>query len=378
MSSNSSSASTPCPLDFGARANDDQTKRPTLNSTAQFSGQRLCPQLRYPHFLWDSDLLDLKVVWNITTRFEFESKVSPAALSNIVSSCNQSLENNSPCATCTTSLSSLASYLTGPSVGNVFDCAAYPSIYAAAFANHFGPTDEGTAKCLFLLDITAASSGKGKKNVVIIVVVVVCVLVLHCCALVIGFCGGRGRLDWPTSGILGDLREGMGTSAKGVGPGIEVALKRPSRSYEKYIGGCSLFPSTIVCGRPTMDQANMLDADIPVPTIPERPISLIADLDDIERSVSSSGGSGGTSYRAGGIWYTNFGFSCGMQWRSQESDFSATTIMMDGAQFMSRTASSLFLAYVLTPMVDCMIHFTLTSCRQVIFAKDFNVLLFLI
>ncbi|MCE3214623.1 putative LRR receptor-like serine/threonine-protein kinase rkf3 [Datura stramonium] len=217
QSSNSSSASTPCPLDFGAlrKMIDQNSKRPTLNSTAQCQyirqGLRLVeseylrrtnsffPPLTSSDSCWNSyqSLVNdyvrnfdirtscgIQTSWisqgcmNITTRFEFESKVSPAALSNIVSSCNQSLENNSPCATCTTSLSSLASYLTGPSVGNVFDCAAYPSIYAAAFANHFGPTDEGTAKCLFLLDITAASSGKGKKNVVIIVVVVVCVLVL--------------------------------------------------------------------------------------------------------------------------------------------------------------------------------------------------------
>ncbi|KAM3382322.1 hypothetical protein P3S68_007896 [Capsicum galapagoense] len=45
--------------------------------------------------------------------------------------------------------------------------------------------------------------------------------------------------------------------------------------------------------RPIMDQVvNMLETEIPVPTILERPISLIADLGDIERSVGSSGGSG--------------------------------------------------------------------------------------
>ena len=42
--------------------------------------------------------------------------------------------------------------------------------------------------------------------------------------------------------------------------------------------------------RPTMDQVvKMLDMDLPVPSIPERPIPLIADIDDIERSMSSSG-----------------------------------------------------------------------------------------
>lgn len=51
--------------------------------------------------------------------------------------------------------------------------------------------------------------------------------------------------------------------------------------------------------RPTMDQVvKMLDTDVPIPSIPERPISLIANLEDIERSVSS-GGSGNLSTHAG-------------------------------------------------------------------------------
>ncbi|CAN4093157.1 unnamed protein product [Withania somnifera] len=213
-STNSSS----CPLDFGSLGKmiGQNSRRPALNSTAQCQyirqGLRLVQSeyLRRTNFFLppissaDSCWKDYQSLvndyihnfdirtscgfhtsWisqgcmNITTRFEFESKVSPASLAKIVSSCNQSLENNSPCATCTTSLSGLASDLPGPSVGDLFDCAHYPSVYAAAFANHFGPTDEGTAKCLFLLDISVAGSRKGKKNVVVIVVVlVVCVLVL--------------------------------------------------------------------------------------------------------------------------------------------------------------------------------------------------------
>ncbi|KAK4357325.1 hypothetical protein RND71_022935 [Anisodus tanguticus] len=220
-----SNLSTPsCPLDFDAlrKMIDQSSRRPTLNSTAQCQyirqGLRLVqseylrrtnsffPPLISANSCWNSyqslvnnyvpnfDIrrtCEFQTSWisqgcmNITTRFKFESKVSPVALSNIVSSCNQSLENNSPCATCTTSLSSLASYLTGPSVGNVFDCSAYPSIYAAAFANQFGPTDKGTAKCLFLLDISEVSKEKSKKNVVIVVMVVVCVLV--CVLVVFGY-----------------------------------------------------------------------------------------------------------------------------------------------------------------------------------------------
>ncbi|KAI7984191.1 putative LRR receptor-like serine/threonine-protein kinase RKF3 [Camellia lanceoleosa] len=119
---------------------------------------------------------------NITTRFEFEGNVSKSSLNAVVSACNQSLENGSPCASCTTSLSSLqASYLTGNSVGNVSDCTAYPSIYAAAFANYLGPTDEGTAKCLFSLDFTRSDSSGKQRKIVIVVVVVCCGLVLVLC-----------------------------------------------------------------------------------------------------------------------------------------------------------------------------------------------------
>ncbi|GFZ02923.1 receptor-like kinase in in flowers 3 [Actinidia rufa] len=43
--------------------------------------------------------------------------------------------------------------------GNLSDCAGYPYIYAAAFANRFGPTDLETAKCLFSLDFNTAKPG---------------------------------------------------------------------------------------------------------------------------------------------------------------------------------------------------------------------------
>ncbi|KAK4482241.1 hypothetical protein RD792_009388 [Penstemon davidsonii] len=116
---------------------------------------------------------------NITTRAEFESAVPQSVLDDVVAACNQTLINNSPCATCTTALSNLqAPYLSGSSIGNVSDCTAYPFIYAGAFVNHLGPTDEGTAKCLFNLDFTSSASSDRGKKIVIIVVVVVCVVVL--------------------------------------------------------------------------------------------------------------------------------------------------------------------------------------------------------
>ncbi|GAB4841192.1 Probable LRR receptor-like serine/threonine-protein kinase rkf3 [Ancistrocladus abbreviatus] len=96
---------------------------------------------------------------NISTRAQFESLVPKMAINDVVSNCNQSLENNSPCASCTTAISSLqASYLTGKTIGNLSDCTAYPSIYAAAFANIYGPTDPGTATCLFFLDFSDENS----------------------------------------------------------------------------------------------------------------------------------------------------------------------------------------------------------------------------
>ncbi|KAA8550917.1 hypothetical protein F0562_002601 [Nyssa sinensis] len=116
---------------------------------------------------------------NITTRAEFEAMVSRSSLDDVFAACNQSLENNSPCASCTTSLSSLqASYLTGPSIGNVTNCPAYPLIYAAAFVNQFGPTDSGTMKCLFSLDFTSANSNGKRRKIVISVVVIGCGIVL--------------------------------------------------------------------------------------------------------------------------------------------------------------------------------------------------------
>lgn len=74
----------------------------------------------------------------------------------------------------------------------------------------------------------------------------------------------------------------------------------PPEVMEKYVLVAVLCSHPELYARPTMDQVvNMLDAEIPVPTIPERPISLIADLDDIERSVSSGGNSGNLSTAAG-------------------------------------------------------------------------------
>ncbi|KAJ9696328.1 hypothetical protein PVL29_008518 [Vitis rotundifolia] len=87
---------------------------------------------------------------NITTRSQFDAVVPQTARNDV------------------------AVYLTGPSVGNLTDCTAFPSIYAAAFANYLGPTDPGTAECLFSLNFASGGSGNKQRSVVIVVVVVVC------------------------------------------------------------------------------------------------------------------------------------------------------------------------------------------------------------
>lgn len=111
---------------------------------------------------------------NITTLSQFDAVVPSSARSGVATSCNQSLENSSPCAVCTVSLSNIASYLNGSSVGNVSDCSVYPTIYAAAVANYLGPTDIGTAKCLFSLDFTNSGGQSRRKVVVILVVLIGC------------------------------------------------------------------------------------------------------------------------------------------------------------------------------------------------------------
>lgn len=110
---------------------------------------------------------------NITSLSQFQAVVPLSVRNAAVSNCNQSLSDNSPCAACTSTLSAQESYLTGPSVGNVSDCTAYPSIYAAAIANVYGPTDPGTVKCLFQLDFTHLGSGNRRLKLVVSMVVVV-------------------------------------------------------------------------------------------------------------------------------------------------------------------------------------------------------------
>ncbi|KAK9084063.1 hypothetical protein Scep_030534 [Stephania cephalantha] len=339
---------------------------------------------------------------NITSRSDFESKVPILALNDLRNSCNQSLENNSPCATCTTSLSRLqASYLRGgPNAGNVTECGQYPFIYAAGVVNWLGPTDDGTAKCLFSLDLGVIGRKKRRKG------------------LIWGLWRRRRRRRRGNEGnsisalesmgasttlvrySLEDIKEatrnfsreyiigrgGYGNVFKGIlGDGCEVAIKRfkncsaagdesfaheveviasirhvnlvALRGYciastpfeghqsgkkaltsaneddtshiadwawslvknerildviedgmpdigskevmEKYVLIAVLCSHPQLYARPTVDQVvKILETDSPVPSIPDRPISIIADMSDIEKSMSSSG-SGFLSSSAG-------------------------------------------------------------------------------
>ncbi|BFG43239.1 hypothetical protein CerSpe_295120 [Prunus speciosa] len=295
---------------------------------------------------------------NITTRQQFEDLVGNATLKDVIDNCNQSLGNSSPCASCTTSLSSLqASYLTGKSVGNVSTCTGYPSVYAAAFANQYGPADVGTAQCLFSLNFSQ-SSGKKKRTVILISLVACGVALL----VIIGgvwflwhkydqFMIKKRRKDYndkiekglgsalesisgsttlikfkyeeisaatknfSRDNIIG--RGGYGNVYKGIlDDGSEVAFKRfkncsaagdANFAHEVEViasvrhvnlvalrGYCTAttplvgHQRIILYARPTMDQVvKMLETDLSVPSIPERPISIVANIEDIERHSSS-------------------------------------------------------------------------------------------
>ncbi|KAK9086628.1 hypothetical protein Syun_029022 [Stephania yunnanensis] len=68
---------------------------------------------------------------------------------------------------------------------------------------------------------------------------------------------------------------------------------------EKYVLIAVLCSHPQLYARPTVDQVvKILETDSPVPSIPDRPISIIADMSDIEKSMSSSG-SGFLSSSAG-------------------------------------------------------------------------------
>ncbi|GAA0156240.1 hypothetical protein LIER_13775 [Lithospermum erythrorhizon] len=87
-------------------------------------------------------------------------------------------------------------------------------------------------------------------------------------------------------------------------PGLDSA-----EVMEKYVLIAVLCSHPQLYARPTMDQVvKMLDTEVPVPSIPDRPIPITADIDDIEKSVSSFG-SGRMSTISGYQPYTPRGHS---------------------------------------------------------------------
>ncbi|KAJ6329216.1 hypothetical protein OIU77_010817 [Salix suchowensis] len=396
VQSQSQNSTATCPLDFNVLRNltSGGSKRPPTSDITQqcqyiLQGLRLVQS----HYLQlsNSFLPPLDSAESCWSTYQ-----------DVASNCNQSLENNSPCAACTTSLSTLqARYLTGTSIGNVSDCQAYPSIYAAAFTNRYGPTDKGTAKCLFLLDFTSKKSSKRRSIVLILGVLLgggVGLLVLI--GLFWIFHKRKKRADkfgrvletelgsglesisqstslvkytfdeirkatrnFSRDNIIG--RGGYGNVYKGELPdGSLVAFKRfkncsaagdstftheveviasvrhvnlvALRGYctatspfeghqriipsivtdwawslvrdgrtldviedgmpelgsqeilEKYVLVAVLCSHPQLYARPTMDQVvKMLETDLSIPSIPERPIPLVAEMGDIERSLSN-------------------------------------------------------------------------------------------
>lgn len=107
-------------------------------------------------------------------------------MENVDVACNQSL-SGSACGPCITSVVNLqASSLGGEfgGGGNISDCSAYATIYAAAIANPYGPDNLDTAKCLFKIDLSTKRKSSNRRTIVIIsasvaaAIVVVVALVL--------------------------------------------------------------------------------------------------------------------------------------------------------------------------------------------------------
>ncbi|KAG5043455.1 putative LRR receptor-like serine/threonine-protein kinase RKF3 [Glycine max] len=152
---------------------------------------------------------------NITTKQQFEDIVPRNAIQPVQDDCNQPLENNAPCALCTTKLSSMLSYLTGTTQGNVTDCRAYTQIYAASLSDQYGVTDPGTSKCLFGLDFSSSGSGgKRRRTIVIAVVSVFCVVSLSVFASLWAYLRFKKRLEV-------EKRKGAGISELGLGSGLD-------------------------------------------------------------------------------------------------------------------------------------------------------------
>ncbi|KHN45388.1 Putative LRR receptor-like serine/threonine-protein kinase RKF3 [Glycine soja] len=103
---------------------------------------------------------------NITTKSQFENSLPNSALKPVWSTCNQSLKSSLACSQCNKTLSKLDSFLTEPSTGELVDCKAIASIYAASFSD---PQDSGTANCLFNFGFSSSVSSGKRRNIPVVV-----------------------------------------------------------------------------------------------------------------------------------------------------------------------------------------------------------------
>ncbi|KAJ6816795.1 putative LRR receptor-like serine/threonine-protein kinase RKF3 [Iris pallida] len=112
---------------------------------------------------------------------------------------------------------------------------------------------------------------------------------------------------------------------------IEDGMKEvgPREVMEKYVLLAVLASHPQLHARPTMDQVlKILETDVAVPSIPDRPLPIVANLDDIEKSVSSSGSGQLTSF-AGYQPYASFGNEVEVLIRESESDFGSNRMETD-------------------------------------------------
>lgn len=128
---------------------------------------------------------------NLSSRSDFEALVPSSALSSLSQSCNRSLAPVPSCTACTAALNNIkASYLPGPDPDNVTTCTAYPFIYVAAY-NTLGPTDSGTAFCIFLLNTSSSSSSSNSHSLVWLYALLAALVVLF--VIFLAFCWWRRR-----------------------------------------------------------------------------------------------------------------------------------------------------------------------------------------
>ncbi|KAG9154145.1 hypothetical protein Leryth_000615 [Lithospermum erythrorhizon] len=317
-------------------------------------------------FIGDFDIratCQIRATWisqgclNITTRDEFEARVERSALGVVRSACNQTLEG-SACGACITSIVNLqASSLRGELIGNISDCSAYATIYAAAIANPYGPADLTTARCLCsgvwgvcvqeeiergeeLWEIGELFSGVGSgiegrarpqeflRNALGVwgeewkrsrrrwlevfknlsaggsetfrheLEIIASVRHVNLLGL-IGFgvvllelltgkkalmASDDGQVTLLTDWVWSLVKEGRALDV------IEDMQEMdPPEVMEKYVMIAVLCSHTQLYARPTMTEVvKLLDNDIPVPVIPDRPAPFVANTNDLERSVSNT------------------------------------------------------------------------------------------